>query len=80
MNRIKSVPKEKWTDEETLKELISLTAKESGKSYSAEEIDQLIGMFKNMLQDGSQATLISLLLRHGVSKSQIDELREKFQS
>ncbi|MFM1652441.1 hypothetical protein ACI7RC_10110 [Brevibacillus sp. B_LB10_24] len=80
INRIKSVPKEKWNDEETLKSLFRQTANEAGKSLTEDEIDQLFQQFKSLLEGGSQEALLSLLLRHGISKSQLDEMGEKFQS
>jgi uncharacterized protein YpuA (DUF1002 family) len=73
---VKKVPKDKWSDEKTIRKVIKSAGKESGKKFTEEELDQYVNQFKQ-LKGGSPLRLISMLLKHGISKGQIDDIKNQ---
>lgn len=76
INIVKNVPKEKWNDDQTIKKVIQSAAKQSGKTYTDEQLNNYVNQFKKLAQ-GSPLSLIAMLLKKGVNKSQIDEIKRK---
>jgi uncharacterized protein YpuA (DUF1002 family) len=76
INIVKNVPKEKWNDDRTIKKVIQSAAKQSGKTYTDEQLNNYVNQFKKLAQ-GSPLSLIAMLLKRGVNKSQIDEIKRK---
>ncbi len=77
---IKSVPEDKFNDDETIKTIMDLAAKKSGKTYTEEQLNKLLQQFKEFAQEGSDASIISRLLYRGGSADQIDEIKKKLDS
>ncbi len=80
INLIKSLPDVNPSDDESIMNLFQLVAKESGKSYTEQELNQFLLMFKQFLQQDSESQMISMLLKSGISKNQVDTIKEKLDS
>lgn len=74
---VQSVPPDKLTDENTVKKVIRAASKEAGKSFTEEELDKFAKDFKNIAKGGSPLSLISALLKNGVSKNQLNDIAKK---
>jgi uncharacterized protein YpuA (DUF1002 family) len=77
INIVKNVPKDKWNDDRTIKKVIQSAAKQSGKTYTDDQLNDYVKQFKKLSQSSSPLSLIAMLLKKGVSKSQIDEIKRK---
>ncbi|MGG1659193.1 hypothetical protein [Brevibacillus sp. NRS-1366] len=77
---IKSVPEDKFNDDETIKTIMNLAAKNSGKTYTEDQLNKLLQQFKEFAQMGSDASIIPWLLYRGGSTDQIDEIKKKLDS
>ena len=42
INIVKNVPKEKWNDDRTIKKVIQSAAKQSGKTYTDEQLNNYV--------------------------------------
>jgi uncharacterized protein YpuA (DUF1002 family) len=80
INIAKGIPQEKWTDEETIKEVIHEAATESGRTYTEEEMNQFVQMFKEFMKDRSVGSMLPLLLKRGVGKAKFDEIIRQVKS
>ncbi|WP_167577729.1 stage VI sporulation protein F [Ammoniphilus sp. YIM 78166] len=74
---VQSVPPDKLTDEKTLKKVIKAASKEAGKNFSDEEVEKFAKDFRNIAKGGSPLSLISALLKNGVSKNQLNDIAKK---
>jgi hypothetical protein len=74
---IKNVPEDKFNDDETIKTIMDLAAKKSGKPCTEDQLNKLLQQFKELTQNGSDASIISWLLYRGGSTDQIDEIKKK---
>lgn len=77
---IKNVPEDKFNDDETLKTIMDLAAKNSGKTYTEDQLNKLLQQFKEFAQMGSNASIVPWLLYRGGSTDQIDEIKKKLDS
>lgn len=80
INLIKNLPDDKLHDDESIKNVFQLVAKETGKSYNEQELNQLLQMFRQLLQEDSQSNMISMLIKGGIGKNQVDTIKEKLDS
>jgi hypothetical protein len=76
---IKSVPEDKLNDDETIKTIMELAIKKSGKTCTEDQLNKLLQQFKELTQ-ASDTSFISWLLSRGGSEDQIDEIKKKFDS
>lgn len=74
INFMKSLPEDKRSEPETIKNVLQLAAKQVGKTYTE---DQFLVMFQQFMQEDSQSKVISSLIKGGVSKKQLDSIKEK---
>lgn len=74
----KHVPQDKWNDDQTIRKVIRKAAKESGKAYTDEEIDQFAMKFKKFIGDGLGLKLMPILLKKGMSSKQLESLIKKW--
>lgn len=77
---IKSVPKDKLNNDETIKTILDQAAKKAGKTYTEDQLNTLLKQFKEFSQDRSPTSLIPKILYRGGSEEQMDEIREKLDS
>ncbi|MGD8190852.1 hypothetical protein ACQCN2_12805 [Brevibacillus ginsengisoli] len=77
---IKNFPLDKQNDDDAIKSVFQQAAQGSGRSYTDEELNQFLLLFKQLLQDDSQSKLISMLIKGGMNKNQMDEIKEKLDS
>ncbi|WCK52501.1 stage VI sporulation protein F [Aneurinibacillus sp. Ricciae_BoGa-3] len=75
---INSVPEESLNDDETIKTLINLVAKQTGKTFTDDQLNQFVQQFREFAQEESSESTISRLLYLGGSPDQIDEIKKKF--
>ncbi|WCK56329.1 stage VI sporulation protein F [Aneurinibacillus sp. Ricciae_BoGa-3] len=77
---INSVPEESLNDDETIKALINLVAKGTGKTFTDDQLNQFVQQFREFAEEDSSASTISRLLYLGGSADQIDEIKKKLDS
>ncbi|WP_286885753.1 hypothetical protein [Aneurinibacillus sp. UBA3580] len=77
---VKEIPKNKWTDEAAVKKALKKAGKASGKNFSEAELTRYAQQFKQMAKNPSPLTLISMLLKSGISMSQINDIQKKMRS
>lgn len=77
---VKDIPPDKWGDDETIKEVIKTAANKSGRIYTEDELNSFVHQFKQFAQESSPLTLIPMLLKKGISKNQLDEIKRKMNS
>ncbi|HJV47598.1 MAG TPA: hypothetical protein VJ824_17905 [Bacillota bacterium] len=78
INLVKKMPKDKWDDDNTIKKVIQTALDQSGKAYTEADLTKYLRQFKRIAKSKSPLPLISMLLRHGITKSQIDDIKSKF--
>lgn len=77
---ITSMPEDKLNEDETIKTLINLVAKETGKTFTEDQLNKFVQQFREFAQEESSESTISRLLYHGGSADQIDEIKKKLDS
>ncbi|ERI10346.1 hypothetical protein [Aneurinibacillus aneurinilyticus] len=77
---VKDIPKDKWTDEKTIKATLKKAGKTSGKNFTEAELNKYAQQFKQLAASRSPLTLISMLLKSGISMEQINEIQKKMRS
>jgi hypothetical protein len=77
---ITSMPEDKLNEDETIKTLINLVAKETGKTFTEDQLNKFVQQFREFGEEGSSASTISRLLYLGGSADQIDEIKKKLDS
>ncbi|WCK56587.1 hypothetical protein PP175_12125 [Aneurinibacillus sp. Ricciae_BoGa-3] len=74
---VKGIPRDKWSDEKTIKKAIKDAASASGKKLSDEELTKYTQQFKSLAQTKSPFGLIGMLLKSGITKEQISLIKKK---
>jgi hypothetical protein len=74
---VKGIPKDKWNDEKTIKKAIKDAASASGKKLSEEDLAKYTLQFKSLAQSKSPLGLIGMLLKSGITKEQISDIKKK---
>jgi hypothetical protein len=78
INLVKKMPKTSWDDDKSVKKVIKAALDQSGKEYTDDDLNKYVKKFQRIVKGGSPLPLISMLLRNGISKSQIDEIQKSF--
>lgn len=77
---VKDIPRDKWTDERTVKAAIRKAGRTSGKKFTEAELNKYAQQFKQLAKSRSPLSLIPLLLKNGISMDQINEIQKKMRS
>ncbi|WCN39542.1 hypothetical protein [Aneurinibacillus uraniidurans] len=77
INIVKAIPKNKLHDDKTIRKAIQEAGKAAGKTFSDAELNKYVRQFRGFAKGGSSLSLLSMLLKSGVTKSQIDDIKKK---
>jgi uncharacterized protein YpuA (DUF1002 family) len=77
INIVKKIPKDKWNDEKTIKKVIQDAGKAHGKTFSDAELNKYVQQFRSLSKGGGFLSLIPMLLKSGITKGKIDEIKKK---
>jgi hypothetical protein len=77
---INTMPEDKLNEDESIKTLINLVAKETGKTFTEDQLNQFVQQFREFAEEESSTSTISKLLYLGGSADQIDEIKKKLDS
>ncbi|MFT9846852.1 hypothetical protein [Aneurinibacillus sp. REN35] len=77
---VKEIPRSQWTDEKAVKAALKKAGRTTGKTFTEAELTKYAQQFKQLAKNPSPLTLISMLLKSGVSMSQINDIQRKMRS
>jgi hypothetical protein len=77
---VKKIPKDKWNDEKTIKKAIQAAGKAHGKTFSEAELNKYVQQFRGFSKGGGSLSLLSMLLKSGVTMEKINDIKKKMRS
>ncbi|KGT72859.1 hypothetical protein MA20_47855 [Bradyrhizobium japonicum] len=77
---IKSIPEDKLNDDETIKAIIDMAAKNTGKTFTEDQLNSFLQQFKAFAQERNPSSLASKILYRGGTADQLDEIKKKLDS
>jgi hypothetical protein len=77
INLIKNMPKDKWHEQNAVKDLIRSAANQANKTYTETQLDDFVGQFQELTSQSSSSSLVSLALKGGFNKEKLEDIANK---
>jgi hypothetical protein len=75
---IHSIPKEKLKTDSGLKEVFRELGKQTGKSFTEQELNSYVSQFRQMARTESKSSLLSKLAQQGVNPNDLNSIKNRF--